>query len=395
MIRYVDQLEVSGQCVFVRVDFNVSLDDEQRIVDDLRIRQALPTIRYLQEQGARVILASHLGRPKGKINPKYSLLPVAQHLTDLLNQEVIFPESCVGDAVIKLTRDLREGELILLENLRFHPEEEANDSGFAEQLASYAEVYVNDAFGTLHRAHASTSRMADSFEEKGAGFLVRDELRALNALIESPKRPFWGILGGAKVSDKIGVIERLLDKVDGLLLGGALAYTFLKAQGHEIGKSRLEEEKIHVARKALEKATSRDIPLLLPIDHRVAKSMDAGVEARVIDSADIPADWIGLDIGPQTVKRFQEALAKAQMIFWNGPLGYFEVTPFAEGTKKIAQAVADSQAISVVGGGDSLAALKSLGMEDKVSYLSTGGGASLEYLEGKELPGLRALEEGI
>ncbi len=392
MIHSVDQLEIDEKRVFVRVDFNVPLTEEGRIADDTRIQAALPTLQYLLDQGARVVIASHLGRPKGQVDQRFSLLPVAEHLSECLGLDVIFPEQTMSAAVQRLAHELRSKGVLLLENLRFHPGEEANDPQFSLQLAELADVYVNDAFGTLHRAHASTVGMVPHLRERGAGFLVQKELQVLSELLESPAKPFWAVIGGAKVADKIGLIEKLIDKVDGLLLGGGLAYTFLKAQGHEIGRSRFEEEKLHLAQRILERARTKGVELLLPIDHRVAAELSLEANAELTEGIDVPESQLGLDIGPKTVAQFAEVLSGAGTIFWNGPLGYFENDAFAVGTREIAQAVAASAAKSVIGGGDSVSALKSLGLADQVTHISTGGGASLAFLEGRELPGLSALE---
>ncbi len=395
MIPSVDQLEVADKRVFVRVDFNVPLDEAGRITDDSRICAALPTIQWLLDAGAVVILASHLGRPQGEVNPKYSLLPVAEALTEHLNCDVTFPENCVGAAVERLSRELRPGNVMLLENLRFHAGETDNDPEFAAQLARLADVYVNDAFGTCHRAHASTAGMVVHFQAKAAGLLVQKELQELARLAEDPGRPFWAIIGGAKVSDKIGLIEKLLDKVNGIVLGGGLAYTFLQAQGHEIGASRLDESKLRVAKRILEKANKKGVKVLLPIDHKVAPHVSMDATATAVDHINVPDGQMALDIGDKTAAVFAEALASAKTIFWNGPLGFFENPNFAEGTRAVAQAVANADAISVIGGGDSAAALKQLGLVDQVTHISTGGGASLAFLEGRELPGLKALEEQV
>ncbi len=393
MIRSLEQIETGEKRVFVRADFNVPLNADGSISDATRIEAALPTLRSLKEQGARLIVASHLGRPKGEVNRKFSLLPVAEYLTEALLDDVIFPENCVGAAVVRLSKDLKAGSVMLLENLRFHPGETENDPLFSEKLASLGDVYINEAFGTLHRAHASTVGMVSHFKEKGMGYLVEKELQELGKLVDAPARPFWAIIGGAKVADKIGLIDRLLDKVDGIALGGGLAYTFLKAQGHEIGRSRLEEEKLHIAGRILERARAKDVQILLPTDHRVAAVLSLEAEATISEGIAVPPDQIGLDIGPQTAAHYAAVLGAAGTIFWNGPLGYFENDAFAEGTREVARAVAESDAYSVIGGGDSVAALKSLGMEQDVSHISTGGGASLAFLEGRELPGLKALEE--
>ncbi len=395
-IKTIEELNVAGRRVFVRVDFNVARDKTTgKITEDLRIRETLPTIQYLLDQKARVILASHLGRPKGR-DPKESLVDVAGRLAELLKREVVFPEDCVGSAVRKLAHDLREGEVMLLENLRYHPEEEANHPAFARQLADLAEVYISDAFGTLHRAHASTAGMVAHFKEKGMGFLVKRELDHLSRLTLHPMRPYWAVLGGAKVSDKIGLIENLITKVDGLLLGGGLAYTFLKASGHEIGKSKMEEDKVIVAQRILSKARDRGVPVHLPMDHRVSDRFEKTAEARVVKELD--ATDMGLDIGPQTETSYTKVLEEAKTVFWNGPMGVFEFPAFAGGTLAIAKAIAVSPGVSseggfsVVGGGESVAAVKKTGYAEKISHLSTGGGAALEYLEGRELPGLKALE---
>lgn len=387
-MKYVDQLNVAGRRVFVRVDFNVP-HDGGRIQDDTRIREALPTIQYLMDQKAKIILGSHLGRPKGH-DASETLVPVAEKLAELLGRPVILPEDCVGDAAKKLAHDLREGDVLLLENLRFHKEEEANDPGFAQALAQLAEVYVNDAFGTMHRAHASTVGMVKHFKEKGAGLLVRKEIEYLSPLLGRPARPFVAVLGGAKVSDKIGLIEHLVGKVDEILLGGGLAYTFLKAMGRPIGKSKCEDDKLYVAQRILQKAKDNDVPVRLPADHRVADQIAANAVAAV--AAQVPEGKMGLDIGPETARQYAEVLKRAKTVFWNGPMGVFELAPFAEGTLAVARAIAESESVSIVGGGESLAAVKMAGVGDRITHLSTGGGAALEFLEGKGLPGLTALE---
>ena len=389
--KSVDQLAVAGKRVFLRVDFNVPRDksDSSKILDDTRIREALPTIRYLLDQKAKLIIASHLGRPKTK-ETKYSLEPIAQRLSELLGQVVIFPEDCIGDAVKKLALELTEGSVLLLENLRFHPEEEANDPNFAQSLAALAQVYVSDAFGVLHRAHASTAGMVSHFSEKGIGFLVAKEVQFLEKLSKNPAKPFYAVLGGAKVSDKIGLIENLITKVDGVLLGGGLVYTFLKAQGIEVGKSLVETDKLHLAERILEKAKNYGIPIYLPTDHVVASQLSADAQTRIVTK--VPIDQMGLDIGPATRTQYKDILRKAKTVFWNGPMGVFEIPAFAEGTLSIARAIADSGAESVIGGGESVAAVQKSGVADQMTHLSTGGGATLEYLEGRELPGLKVLE---
>lgn len=387
-LKTVDELPVAGRRVFLRVDFNVPRDKAGKITDDTRIREALPTIQYLIDQKAKIIVASHLGRPKGR-DPQESLFEIAERLSELLGRPVVFPEDCIGDAVKKLVQELHEGGIVLLENLRFHKEEEANDPNFAELLAQLAEVYVTDAFGALHRAHASTAGMVKYFKEKGIGFLVRKELQFLKVLQE-PERPFIAVLGGAKVSDKIGLIESLVSRVDGLLLGGGLAYTFLKAQGIPTGRSRVEEEKVYVAHKIIDKAKVHGVPLYVPTDHCVADRLEAGVPSQIVRR--IPEDKMGLDIGPETIAKYERILETAKTVFWNGPMGVFEIPAFANGSLAIAKAIAKSGAISVIGGGESVAAAKMSGVADKISHLSTGGGATLEFLEGKVLPGFKALE---
>ncbi len=392
MIKSLEELELKEKRVFVRVDFNVPCDAEGKVADDSRIVASLPTIRHVLKAGGKLILASHLGRPKGKRDPKYSLMPVAARLSELLEREVTFPEDCIGDAVKKLVGEMREGEVILLENLRFHPEEEANDPIFSERLAGLADIYVNDAFGTLHRAHASTVGMVPLVKEKAAGLLVLKEVQVLSRLLHEPARPFVAILGGAKVSDKLGVIENLLKLVDGLLIGGAMAYTFLKAKGVEVGASLVEDGKLHQAAKLLERAKTKDIRLELPVDHVVARELKAGAEFKTTPGASIPAGWMGLDVGPKTLEAYEAQILAAKTVLWNGPVGAFETPPFERGTVEIARTLAKSAGMTVVGGGDSLAAVKVAGVGEKIGHLSTGGGATLEFLEGKTLPGLKALE---
>ncbi len=387
-LRYLEQIPVTGKRVFLRVDFNLPLvvGDRITIADETRLVEALPTIRYLIGQKAKVILASHLGRPKGR-DANLSLEPIALRLSELLQQDVIFPEDCVGDAVKKLAHNLKEGEVLLLENLRFHKEEEENDPHFASQLAALAEIYGTDAFGTVHRAHASTVGMVSHFQERGAGFLIQKEVGFLEKILHKPERPFYALLGGAKVSDKLGIIEHLLPKVDGLLLGGALAYTFLQAQGMDVGSSRVEASMLKVAARILK--SGQDIRIYLPQDHVVAESLTAETSTAVVRT--FKPGQIGLDIGPETTKAYRDVLQGAKTIFWNGPMGLFERPAFAQGTRAMAQAIAESQAISVVGGGESVTAVRQAGLAEKISHLSTGGGATLEYLEGKILPGLKVL----
>lgn len=386
-------LDVKGKRVFVRADFNVPLDDAQKITDETRIRAALPTIQYLIENGAKVILASHLGRPKGQPVAKYSLAPVAARLSQLLGQNVIKTDDCIGLEVQAQAAKLQPGEVLLLENLRFHAEEEKNDPEFAKQLASLADVFVNDAFGTAHRAHASTAGIAD-YLPAAAGFLLEKELKFLGQALENPQRPFVAILGGAKVSDKIGVIQNLLGKVDKLIIGGGMAYTFLKARGLEIGKSLLEADKMELAKSLEQEAKAKGVELLLPVDIIVADDFSVDANRKAVSVQEIPSDWEGMDIGPKTIELFRQALAGAKTVVWNGPVGVFEMEPFSVGTKAIAQALADlSDATTIIGGGDSAAAVEQLGYADKITHISTGGGASLEFLEGKELPGVAALSQ--
>ncbi|HEY4730397.1 MAG TPA: phosphoglycerate kinase [Myxococcales bacterium] len=395
MIRSIEQLDIGGKRLFIRVDFNVPLDKKTRKVkDDARIRAALPTIRYALSRKAKVILASHLGRPDGKVVPEMSLEPAGARLSQLLGQDVIFADDCVGDGVKKLVGELREGQVLLLENLRFHPEEEANDDGFSRELASLCDAYVDDAFGTVHRAHASTVGMVKYVPQRGAGFLVLAELKHLQPLLKGAPKPYLAILGGAKVSDKIKVIEQLLNKVDALLIGGAMAYTFLSARGVPVGASRVEKDKIDVARRILDKAAQSRVEVLLPVDHVVAKEPKAGVPTQVV--AQIPEGMLGLDIGPKAREQYRQRILGAKTVFWNGPMGLFEVSEFAAGTLAVAEALAEATsrgARTVVGGGDSAAACAEMGMADKVTHVSTGGGASLEFLEGRELPGIKVLEE--
>lgn len=391
-IKSICDVELKGKRLFIRVDFNVPLDETLAVSDDTRIRASLPTIQYAREKGARIILASHLGRPKGAVNPKYSLETVSRRLGELLATHVVFIRDCVGPEVEQQTQMLKDGEICLLENLRFHKEEEANDPKFSEQLAKLCDVYVNDAFGTAHRAHASTVGMIQFCPVAAAGFLMQKELDYLGKLVRHPDKPFVAVLGGAKVSDKIEIIDNLLGCVDSLLIGGAMAYTFFLAQGKPVGKSLVEPDKTDLAKELMKKAQANKVALLLPIDHVIASKLDEGAEIRVTGVEDIPAEWMGLDIGPKTIELYCEKLRAAKTVFWNGPMGVFEKKPFSEGTLAIARALAECSGTTVIGGGDSVSAVKKSGLSGKITHISTGGGASLEFLSGIKLPGVEALE---
>ncbi len=398
MKKSIADINCEGKRCLVRVDFNVPLDENKNITDDNRIVAALPTIKFLLEKNAKVILMSHLGRPKGVVNPKYSLAPAAKRLAELLGQEVKLACDVVGDSAKALVANVKEGEVVMLENLRFHAEEEKNDEEFCKKLASFCDIYVNDAFGTAHRAHASTAGISKFVPVSVAGFLIEKELKFLGGALDNPIRPFVAILGGSKVSDKIGVIENLLNKVDCLLIGGGMAYTFFKAKGYEVGTSICEADKIDLAKSLLKKADEKGVKLLLPVDTKVAakfpEPIDAKIDVEIVDSDKIPADKMGLDIGVKTQKLYADTVKNAKTVVWNGPMGVFENPVLAEGTKAVAQALADnSEAVTIIGGGDSAAAAIQMGFADKISHISTGGGASLEFLEGLELPGIACLDE--
>ena len=388
----IKDVDLKGKKVLVRVDFNVPLDSDFNITDETRINAALPTIKYLLEQNAKVVLCSHLGRPKGEFKPEFSLKPVADRLAEIFPGKVKFATDVIGDSAKALTDDVKEGEIVLLENLRFHKEETDNNPDFAKKLASFAELYVNDAFGTAHRAHASTAGVAD-YLPAVSGFLIAKELEFLGGALENPKRPFVAILGGAKVSDKIGVISSLLGRVDKLIIGGCMAYTFLKAQGYDIGTSLLEEDKMDLALELMQSAKEKGIDMLLPVDTMYASDFSNDADIETLGLADDKHGYQGLDIGPETRKIFCDAVKTAKTVVWNGPLGVTEMDNFKHGTEAIAQALAETDAITIIGGGDSAAAIAKLGYADKVSHISTGGGASLEFLEGKVLPGIEVLND--
>jgi 3-phosphoglycerate kinase len=390
--KTIKDVDLKSKKVLMRVDFNVPLDENLNITDDIRIRAAVPTIKYAIDKGAKVILMSHLGRPDGKVNEKMRLTPCAARLSKLIGKPVTMAKDCIGEDVKKTVAAMKPGDVVLLENLRFHAEEEANDANFAKELASLGDVFVNDAFGTAHRAHASTEGVTH-YLPSVAGFLLEKEIEYLGNTVDNPKRPFVAILGGAKVKDKIKVIDNLLNKVDALLIGGGMAYTFLKAKGNTIGSSKLDKDGFDTAKAAIDKAAKKKIPMLLPVDHVIGDKFDAGANTKVVD-VDIPDGWLGLDIGPKTIKLFEDQLKSAKTVVWNGPLGVFEMDKFAKGTEEIAKYLANLKgAITIIGGGDTAAAMAKFKVDGKMTHISTGGGASLEYLEGRGLPGIDALND--
>lgn len=395
-MKTIDDLSLSGKKVLIRVDFNVPLDKNLEVSDDTRILAALPSINKVISSGGSVILMSHLGRPKDSYEEKFSLKHILNRLEMLLNKTVIFSNDCIGEKAQKLANNLKPGEVLLLENLRFHKEEKSGDRNFAGKLAALADVYINDAFGTAHRAHASTTIVADFFpKEKAFGYLIKSELKSMNQVLGAHEKPFTAIMGGAKVSDKILIIENLLDKVDNLIIGGGMTYTFVKAQGGSIGSSIVEEDKLDLAVKILTKAREKNVKVFLPEDDVVADRFDDNANKSVSDAGDIPEGWMGLDIGPKAIKTYTGIIQNSKTILWNGPMGVFEMNSFQEGTKQIAMAIAEATskgAFSLIGGGDSVAAINKYKLKDRVSYVSTGGGAMLEYMEGKILPGIKAIE---
>lgn len=390
-LKTVRDLDLSGKTVLVRVDYNVPIKDG-KVSDATRIEASLPTLKYILDQGASLVLMSHLGRPKGSPSPEFSLKPVSGKLSDLIGKPVAFVDDCIGEKVETAASNLRNGEILMLENVRFHAEETKNDEAFAKKLASIADVYVNDAFGSAHRAHASTEGVAHHLPS-AAGLLIEKEVKFFQPLLENPTRPFVAIIGGAKVSTKIGVLETLMPKCTTLIIGGGMSYTFLKAQGHEIGKSLFEEEYLQTAKDLIEQAKASGVELILPVDHVVAEEFKEDAEPRPVDSVDVPAGMIAMDIGPKSIELCRKAISKAKSLVWNGPMGVFEFEAFAKGTLSIGQFVADCAGTTVVGGGDSVAAVNTFGLADEIDHVSTGGGASLEFLEGKTLPGIAALQE--
>lgn len=395
-LKTIEDFSIAGRKVFIRVDFNVAMGDgpdgTRVITDDTRLRAALETIEYARSKEAKIVLASHLGRPKGKPDPKYSLLPVAERLSELLKGDVLFPDHCVGDGPRKVVRDLKPGQVCLLENLRFHPGETANDQEFAQKLLEFTDVFIEDAFGAVHRAHASTDALPRMVAERGIGFLVRKELKYLGALLENAQHPFVAIIGGSKIADKISVIRQLIKRVDSLLICGGMAYTFLEARGFDIGKSLVEPEHLKLAKDIEELAKQAKVQLLLPEDHVVADEFKPNANTKVVINGGLHAPWMGLDIGPKTIEKYAAVIARAKTVFWNGPAGVFEMEAFRKGTLALAEAIAASGAVSVIGGGDSVAAISLLKLEDKMTHISTGGGATLEFLSGDPLPGLLSVE---
>ena len=390
--KTMDDVNVKGKRVFVRVDFNVPME-EGKITDETRIRAAIPTIEALVNAGAKVILASHLGRPKGEVNENMRLTAVGERLSQLMNRPVKKLDESIGEAVEKAVAEMQDGDIVLLENVRFHKGEEKNDEELSKAFAKLADVYVNDAFGAAHRAHASTEGITKFVDTAVSGYLMQKELDVLGKALSNPERPFTAIIGGAKVKDKIGVIENLLEKVDHLIIGGGLSYTFTKAQGYSVGKSLLEEDKIELARGFIEKAKEKGVQLHMPVDAVVANEFSKDAETQVVDIQNIPEDWMGLDIGPKTAEKYAEIIKNSKLIIWNGPMGVFEMDKFANGTKAVANAMAETEGYTVIGGGDSAAAVEKFGVADKMDHISTGGGASLELMEGKELPGIVALND--
>lgn len=389
---FIEDLKLEGKRVLIRVDFNVPLDDNLNVTDDTRIKESLPTIKYVINHGGKAVLMSHLGRPKG-ITEKLRLKPVGERLSALLNKKVTALSECIGDDIVKSVMAMNNGDVILLENLRFHPEEEKNDPSFAKSLASLGEIYINDAFGTAHRAHASTEGVTKYFKQCACGYLLKKEIDYLDKALKSPEHPYVAIIGGAKISGKIDVITSLIDKVDSLLIGGGMSYTFFKAMGYEIGKSIVELDRVDMAKDILAKAKSKNVDLVLPCDIVIADDITPEAKTQVVSATQIPADKAGADIGPKSIEQFIKKINSAKMVVWNGPVGVFEMEPFANGTNSIAKALAESGAISIVGGGDSVAAINKFNLADKITHISTGGGASLEFLEGKKLPGIEALTD--
>jgi len=392
MKKSVRDIDLKGKRVIMRVDFNVPLDKEGNITDDTRITAALPTIQYVLEQGTKLVLMSHLGRPKGQVKEEMRLTPVSQRLSELLGKEVIQCRDSIGEETKKIMTGMQTGDVALLENLRFHKEEEANDPEFAKALASFADIYVNDAFGTAHRAHASTEGIAHHLPAV-AGFLMEKEINFLGKLLWGPEKPYIAVIGGAKVSSKIGVLEKLLEKVDVLIIGGAMCYTFLKAKGFQVGNSLVETEKVSLAFELIKKSDDRGVKLMLPLDHLVAEKIEETAKTRTVDTNAMPANMIGVDIGPKTIRAYKKEIKGGKTVLWNGPMGVFEIDRFAKGTNQIAKALASCRGTTVIGGGDSVAAVNKIGIADKMDHVSTGGGASLELLEGKELPGITALQD--